>query len=562
EYKEEIEYLKDKLKTAEEFSNVEREENKKLRVKISELSSTLAYSQNELKDAQKLVQAANNSGDENENGLIAELQKQLESSKEELLKSEEKIEKLQGVLDDAKADYTELEKDYDAIEEERNNLEHKLEEAKLESKQHLANLNHKQHLLQNQLTALDEKDESITMLKLQLEELQLKLTTYETNEESNLEMKIEELTTQLKASEDEKLRLQNLNEMHEKEISELRVMKDDLDDKLHRVEKAEKDILKNMITAQKRAEGLEKEKQDVQMKAQNKVAEMEVKLQSYTDTAELVKCLKQEIETKSRKFHELEIEIEVLRKSLETKKSTTECSKQLTDIYYVNKIIPASISNFHIDGSAENGDNRRVDSRRIPSIEVEMEMNKFKENRDEVIRRYEDMIRREKEETDKHKREIGAYQQMFSKNTPTPNKKEYEAKIYKLQNALDKREKQLADARNKLSQIEDHHRKCLSRGEDDDLLTDDHYTRTRRDRRKVMDENVHPCLIKSSEKKTMKKQASNVTESLSAEKGRTRNRARKLYLPSEEDNEEISPREVKEAVAKLNPERLLRNRRV
>ena len=46
-----------------------------------------------------------------------------------------------------------------------------------------------------------------------------------------------------------------------------------------------------------------------------------------------------------------------------------------------------------------------------------------------MIKRYEDLIRKEKEESEKHKREISAYQQMFSKNTPTPNKQEFEVRI-------------------------------------------------------------------------------------------------------------------------------------
>ena len=56
-------------------------------------------------------------------------------------------------------------------------------------------------------------------------------------------------------------------------------------------------------------------------------------------------------------------------------------------------------------------------------------MARFIDNRNEVLKRYEDLVRKEKEESDKHKREVSAYQQMFSKNTPTPNKKEFEVTL-------------------------------------------------------------------------------------------------------------------------------------
>ena len=52
----ELEYLKDKLNIANELSNIEREEKKKLIEKNSELSMSLSHCQNELKNTQKIVE--------------------------------------------------------------------------------------------------------------------------------------------------------------------------------------------------------------------------------------------------------------------------------------------------------------------------------------------------------------------------------------------------------------------------------------------------------------------------------------------------------------------------
>lgn len=53
----------------------------------------------------------------------------------------------------------------------------------------------------------------------------------------------------------------------------------------------------------------------------------------------------------------------------------------------------------------------------------------FKENRDNLLKAYENMLKKEKEDTERYKREVQRYQQMFLKNTPTPNKSEYEVGV-------------------------------------------------------------------------------------------------------------------------------------
>jgi hypothetical protein len=59
----------------------------------------------------------------------------------------------------------------------------------------------------------------------------------------------------------------------------------------------------------------------------------------------------------------------------------------------------------------------------------EVEMAHFKENRDNLLKTYENMLKKEKEDTERCKREVQRYQQMFLKNTPTPNKSEYEVGV-------------------------------------------------------------------------------------------------------------------------------------
>jgi hypothetical protein len=53
----------------------------------------------------------------------------------------------------------------------------------------------------------------------------------------------------------------------------------------------------------------------------------------------------------------------------------------------------------------------------------------FKENRDNLLKSYENMFKKEKEDTERYKREVQCYQQMFLKNTPTPHKREYEVGV-------------------------------------------------------------------------------------------------------------------------------------
>ena len=75
-----------------------------------------------------------------------------------------------------------------------------------------------------------------------------------------------------------------------------------------------------MITYQKSLEEQKKLMEDIKMQSQNKISEMKVKLQSYTDTAALVKSIIQEIENKLRKYDELESENKILKNALEIKK--------------------------------------------------------------------------------------------------------------------------------------------------------------------------------------------------------------------------------------------------
>ena len=53
--------------------------------------------------------------------------------------------------------------------------------------------------------------------------------------------------------------------------------------------------------------------------SQNEVSQIKIKLQSYTDTAALVKSMKEEIENKSSKYDKLELENDALKKALDTK---------------------------------------------------------------------------------------------------------------------------------------------------------------------------------------------------------------------------------------------------
>jgi hypothetical protein len=81
------------------------------------------------------------------------------------------------------------------------------------------------------------------------------------------------------------------------------------------------------------------------------------------DNAEFVRLLKEEMESKLFKYEQLENES--LKKSLEVK---------------------------------------------------ELEMTHFKENRDNLLKSYENMFKKEKEDTERYKREVQCYLQMFLKN--------------------------------------------------------------------------------------------------------------------------------------------------
>jgi hypothetical protein len=59
-------------------------------------------------------------------------------------------------------------------------------------------------------------------------------------------------------------------------------------------------------------------------------------------------------------------------------------------------------------------------------VSQEVELDHFKENRDHLLKTYENTLKKEKEETERYKHDVQCYQQMFLKNTPTPNKSQYE----------------------------------------------------------------------------------------------------------------------------------------
>jgi hypothetical protein len=59
----------------------------------------------------------------------------------------------------------------------------------------------------------------------------------------------------------------------------------------------------------------------------------------------------------------------------------------------------------------------------------EIEQARFKENRDQVLKRYENMLKKQKEETERCKRDIQGYQQKLLKDTPTPNKSQCEVRV-------------------------------------------------------------------------------------------------------------------------------------
>jgi hypothetical protein len=62
-------------------------------------------------------------------------------------------------------------------------------------------------------------------------------------------------------------------------------------------------------------------------------------------------------------------------------------------------------------------------------VSQEVEMEHFKENRDQLLKTYENLLKKEKEDTDRYKHDVQCYQQMFLKNTPTPNKSQYEVSV-------------------------------------------------------------------------------------------------------------------------------------
>ena len=122
------------------------------------------------------------------------------------------------------------------------------------------------------------------------------------------------MTSKLKESEDHKLRLEKLNEVQQREICELTNTRDALEDKQHCVEKAQKNSIKSIINAEKLLE--EQKKLMEEIKYSRKIY-MKIKLQSYTDTASLVKSMKQKISH----LNLCESENDLLEKAFETKEN-------------------------------------------------------------------------------------------------------------------------------------------------------------------------------------------------------------------------------------------------
>jgi hypothetical protein len=58
----------------------------------------------------------------------------------------------------------------------------------------------------------------------------------------------------------------------------------------------------------------------------------------------------------------------------------------------------------------------------------EIEQTRFKENRDQLLKTYENELKKEKEKTERLKREIEGSKQKFLKNTPTPHRSQCEVR--------------------------------------------------------------------------------------------------------------------------------------
>jgi len=58
--------------------------------------------------------------------------------------------------------------------------------------------------------------------------------------------------------------------------------------------------------------------------------------------------------------------------------------------------------------------------------EKEIEQTRFKEHRDQLLKSYENRLKRGKEEIGRMNRDIEGYKQMFLKNTPTPHRSQCE----------------------------------------------------------------------------------------------------------------------------------------
>ncbi|PNF38801.1 hypothetical protein B7P43_G12025 [Cryptotermes secundus] len=547
----EVACLQEKLLVSDELLKASQKECSELSSKYSKLMFELAQCKLSLKNSEKLKEAAQAACEGDRSVLIKELESQLAAMREELCKKQDKIQELDGILEDAQVDCRQLEDDLKATEKERDDLDLKLVEKESDLGHSLDALSDKQRILDKQLLSLDEKDEHIEILEKKLKELHEKydsdmktMTTkteeleerlktslmdnklLKSEEENNtenvhtLQSEVRELKNKLKESEEKLLQAEAMEQTHQKEIENLNHINNELEDKLSALEKAEKTAIKEMISAQNCAEEHRKLLEENTLTSQKEISKLKTQLQSCMDNAEFVRLLKEELEGKSFKFEQLENENECLKKSLEVK---------------------------------------------------EVEMVHFKENRDSLLKAYENMLKKEKEDTERYKREVQRYQQMFLKNTPTPNKSEYEMKIRKLNEDLEKKNQELKGCYVKLVKLGEKY-KCGNQHEvqsnesqstalSDSKDVNRQRTRTRT-RTKAVDENTQPPLTSSEKKYASRTQSNSVGRKQGCnEKTKSRSRRKNLFSCNLDESSEITPVETEEIPPSMSPTRILRSHR-
>ncbi|XP_069696566.1 kinesin-like protein KIF20A [Periplaneta americana] len=694
----EVEVLKENLMETNQLYRASQQQQHELSERCSKLTFELAQCQADLKNAQRLREAAFQ-GDET---LSREVENQLATVKEQLKKYKDKVQELEGVLQDAQMDHEHLVKELDEAERVREELSVTLSDKEASLQRCLQDLLHKQRILDKQLCTLDEKDERIAalesevkkfqdnvdngeiqkwdvmcdalqeenkdlnkklkeaqnidkneikkwkemcealqvenedlnkklkeaqnvdkdeikkwkemceVLQVENEDLNKKLKEAQNvdnneikklkemcealqvesedlnkklkeaqnvdkdeikkwkemcealqveNEDLNkklkeaqnvdkdeikkwkemcevLQVENEDLNKKLKDSEDMISKSTKQKEISQKEIQELNLQKDDLEEKLHSVEKAQKNTIKEMINAQNSAEEQRKHYEESALEMQNEISKLKTQLQSCIDNADFVRSLKEELQNKSERYKNLEEENESLKNALKTQ---------------------------------------------------DTEMDHFKENRDVLIKMYEDALKKEKEERERTKREVQRYQEMFMKSTPTPSKREYEKraplkprpflenkqkprveKIRLLKEEIALRDVELKTCYVKVTRLEDEIKS--KHRVNDELLNEELKQLTisthskeiqgsRRTRKKVTDENMHPSELTISEKKKL--QPSKLKQNAESLEKRSKSRRRNLFSSNNFDESlELDPVETEETIPSQSPGRILRSRRM